>query len=125
MENEVEVYRQRYETWRHLDKQRWQLVQFLIAIGSGTALILRVTPDAANGLFWILIGSAILYIALAMNRISEAIRGNGAVLKSAGEAIGDTEIPDVSDMNKSVGHWLTITVGAVGIVLLTWGIISF
>lgn len=53
----IEVYRQRYETWRHLDKLSWQLVQFLIAIGSAAAITIRVIPNAIDGLFWIFMGS--------------------------------------------------------------------
>ena len=30
----IEIYRQRYETFRHLDKLRWQMLQILVAIGS-------------------------------------------------------------------------------------------
>ncbi len=121
-DGKIEVYRQRYETWRHLDKLRWQMIQFLIAIGSGTAIVIRVSPNLVGGWFWILVGTAVLALAFSMKRISEAIRGNGKVLKSAGAAVGDNDIPDVSDINKSVGHWMTLAVGATGIALVTKGI---
>lgn len=124
MESKIEIYRQRYETWRHLDKQRWQMVQFLIAIGSGTAVVLRISSETVGGEFWILIGLAVFYIALSMHRVSEAIRTNGAVLRTAGDEIGDTSIPDVSDINSSVGHWLTLVVGGAGIVLIFRGFID-
>ena len=72
-----------------------------------------------------LIGASVIYIALAMSRVSAAIRANGAVLKSAGETIGDSEIPDVSSSNWSVGHWLTLGVAAIGIALVFWGVITY
>ena len=39
----LEIYRQRYETYRHFDKLRWQMLQILVAIASATALLLRYT----------------------------------------------------------------------------------
>ena len=30
---ELEVYKQRYETYRHLDKLRWQMLQIAVAVG--------------------------------------------------------------------------------------------
>lgn len=56
-----------------------------------------------------------------MNRVSEAIRANGRELKAASEAVGDEGLPDVSDMNKSVSHWLTLLIAALGLALISYG----
>lgn len=119
----IEVYRQRYETWRHLDKLRWQMLQLLVAIGSASAIVIRVAPNAVSGWFWILTGAAVLAIALILGRISEGIRANGSVLKKAGEIVGDTDLPDTSDMNKSLTHWLSLIIGGVGLLLIGKGAI--
>ena len=41
----AEVYRQRYETFRHLDRLRWQMLQIAVGIGS---VVLAFGGDAAR-----------------------------------------------------------------------------
>jgi hypothetical protein len=43
-EADLEIYKQRYETYRHLDKLRWQILQIVVAVGSAAVLTLRATP---------------------------------------------------------------------------------
>jgi hypothetical protein len=47
----LEIYKQRYEVWRHFDKLRWQLVQLLVAIFSASALVVRATEGAIEWWF--------------------------------------------------------------------------
>jgi len=118
----VEVYRQRYETFRHLDKLRWQMLQILVAIGTATTLILRSTSGPLAWWFFVLLGGALLVLAFAMHKINQGIRGNGKVLQKTGKVVGDDAIPDVSNPWRSVAHWLTIGTGTVGVVLLIYGV---
>lgn len=123
-DEQLEVYRQRYEVWRHLDKLRVQMIQILIAVGSGAALTIRLSPETAGPWFWILIGGSVVAIAVVMGRVSEGIRANNKVLKDAGIAVGDTGIPDNSNLNKSFMHWLTLIIAAVGLLLIGKGVIA-
>ena len=57
-EENIEIYRQRYETFRHFDKLRWQMLQILVAVASATALLLRSTTDPIEWWFFCLLGAA-------------------------------------------------------------------
>ena len=117
-----EIYAQRYETFRHLDKLRWQMLQLLIAVASATALVLRSTAGPVEWWFFALLGFALVAIAFVMIRVGEAIRRNTTVLKSAAEAIGDDDIPDTSNKWKSIAHWLAVFVLILGAGLLVMAI---
>lgn len=118
-DQQIEVYRQRYETFRHLDRLRWQMAQVLVAVLSAAALIFRTSPDGVGGAFWLFLGLAFLTIALVMNRISQGIARNGEILENFGAAVGDNSIPSASSGWRGVTNWLTvaITVGGAGCVV--------
>ena len=40
----LEIYKQRYETYRHLDRLRWQMLQIAVGVGS-----LRILAFARSG----------------------------------------------------------------------------
>ena len=117
-DSEVEVYRQRYETFRHFDKLRWQMLQLLVAVASATAVVLRSTEGAVEWWFFSLLGFALLLISFVMFKISAGIRRNSEVLRHAAETVGDRRIPDVSNPWRSVAHWLALAVCVVGGALL-------
>ena len=114
----VEIYNQRYETFRHLDKLRWQMLQLLIAVASATALVLRSTSGDLEWWFYALLGVALATLAFVMLRIGSGIRANAITLQEAGEAIGDDGLPDVSNKRKSVAHWLAIVVMVSGLAMM-------
>ena len=113
----LEIYRQRYETYRHFDKLRWQMLQILVAIASATALLLRYTTGTLEWWFFCLLGISLLIIGFVMMRISDGIRANNKVLKKAAKAIGDNGIPIVSNPWKSVAHWISVLVMVLGALL--------
>ena len=47
---QIEIYKQRYDTFRHLDRLRWQIFQ--IAIGVGT-LTLAFARDSGKPDWWV------------------------------------------------------------------------
>lgn len=120
----VEIYSQRYETFRHLDKLRWQLFQLLVAIFSASALVLRWTSGEIAWWFYTLLGLALVIISFSMFQVSKGIRMNSEVLKSAAEAIGDHGIPDVSNKWKSIAHWIAIIVMLAGVIMLAYPIVN-
>ena len=118
----LEIYRQRYEAFRHFDKLRWQMLQILVAIASATALLLRYTAGTLEWWFFCLLGASLLVIGFVMIRIGNGIRANNKVLKKAAKAIGDNGIPTVSNSWKSVAHWISVLVMALGALLLATSI---
>lgn len=114
----VDIYNQRYETFRHLDKLRWQMLQLLIAIASATALVLRSTSGEIEWWFYLLLGFALVTLSFVMLRIGSGIRKNAVALKSAAEAIGDDGMPDVSNEWKSIAHWIAVLVMGLGAFLI-------
>lgn len=124
-ENLIEVYKQRYETFRHLDKLRWQMLQILVAIGSAFALIIRVTPDRQNWWLLLIIGFILIIISWANFKINLGIRLNGMVLHKIGSEVGDTEIPEVSKKWHSSSFWLSTITTFLAIGLIIFGFIDF
>lgn len=124
MDQSLEIYRQRYETFRHLDRLRWQMMQLLVAVLSASALVYRSSPNGVGGWFWGFLGLAFLTIALVMTRISHGIARNGDVLREFGAKVGDDRIPDARDRLRSVAHWLTLAIGFGGVCCLIAGINS-
>lgn len=114
----VEIYSQRYETFRHLDKLRWQMLQILIAVASATALLLRYSSNPVEWWFFCLLGVALIVVGVAMYRIGQGIQANNLALKKAAKAIGDEDIPDISNFRRSVAQWIALLVGISGIALL-------
>ncbi len=117
-DSHIEIYRQRYETFRHFDKLRWQMLQLLVAIGSATALVLRSTKGEVEWGFYLLLGSALTFNALVIFRVNSGIRANSIVLHKAAVEIGDSSIPDVSANIKSASHWLAVLVLILGLGLI-------
>ncbi len=101
VEHSVERYRQRYETWRHLDKIRYQIIQLAIGMGGAIALVIRATGTDIP--FWLLTILAIIFFLLWMvlSKVNLAIRKNGASLQKYGEEVGDDDLPDVSQKDRS------------------------
>ncbi len=121
-ENKIEIYRQRYETFRYFDKLRWQMIQILVAIFSATALIMRLTEGALQWWFYFAIGISLVLLSWVMHKVNEGLKDNSLVLSKAAQAIGDHDIPDVSKKLKSVSHWIVIIVGIVGALMVLWSI---
>lgn len=110
-----EVYRQRYETYRHLDKLRWQMLQIAVAAGSVVMAFGRDGSAKPGWWTWAAIGVLFIVLGAAMLRICGGIRDNARVLKSAGEAIGDRGIPAPSSRWTSVSFLIAFGLVIVGI----------
>ena len=98
---ELEIYRQRYETYRHLDRLRWQMLP--VAVGAGAA-ILAFARYRSEPVWWMFLGVGLLLVisGVAMRRIGQGINRNGEVLRKIAATIGDKDIPPVGKWLKSV-----------------------
>ena len=113
--DEIEVYKQRYETYRHLDRLRWQMLQ--IAVGAGS-LILAFARSGCEPDWWIfaVVGLLLMIFGLAMLRIGQGINMNGQVLSKAATLLGDVDIPATSNRWKSVSFWIACILIIFGII---------
>ena len=121
----AEIYRQRYETWRYLDRMKWQMVQILVAIVSASAVYTNLADFPRRPGFWVLLGLALILISWAIYRISSGIRANQRVLRRAAEAVGDTGIPEVRSRWRSVSHYIMLLGLGSGMVSTVSGLILF
>lgn len=111
--NQIEVYKQRYETYRHLDRLRWQMLQ--IAVGAGS-LILAFAGGDSEPAWWIFaaVGLLLIIFGSVMLRIGHGINMNGKVLSKAASAVGDVDIPSTSKRWKSVSFWVACVLIVLG-----------
>ncbi len=120
----LEVYRQRYETYRHLDRIRWQMLQIAIAVG---ALVVTFGGRGADGPEWWVIGGAgwlLCTLAVVMLRINGGITKNQQELAKAAVKTGDAGIPPIADWWKRSSFWVAASVFALGAVCLVLAIVS-
>lgn len=123
-ESSLEVYRQRYETYRHLDHQRWQLLQLLVALGSGVTFVLTSDSIKVNGWFYSVVGVSLVLIASLLFRMTSGIRANQSVLHTVGASIGDKDVPTVGNIWHTVSLWITLCVGGTGAIFWALGVIE-
>ena len=121
---ELEIYRQRYETYRHLDRLRWQMLP--VAAGAGAA-ILAFARYRSEPVWWVFLGVGLLLIisGVAMLRIGQGINRNGEVLRKIAATIGDKDIPPVGKRLKSVAFWISWTMIGLGVISLLAAIFTF
>ena len=121
---ELEIYRQRYETYRHLDRLRWQMLP--VAAGAGAA-ILAFARYRSEPVWWVFLGVGLLLVisGVAMLRIGQGINRNGEVLQKIAATIGDQDIPPVGKRLKSVAFWISWTMIGLGVICLLTAICTF
>ncbi len=119
--DELEIYKQRYETYRHLDRLRWQMVQ--TAVGAGS-LILAFARGGSKPEWWVfaVVGLMLMMFGVVMLRIGHGIKMNGQVLRKAAAEVGDVDIPLVSTWWKSVSFWISLTLIGLGLLCILMAI---
>ena len=111
----LEIYKQRYDTYRHLDKLRWQMFQ--IAVGAGSVVLAFGRGESSDPDWWVLgtIGLLLVIFGLVMERIRQGISMNGIVLEKVGKIVGDADIPPASRWWESISFWIAFGLIALGI----------
>ena len=125
---ELEIYKQRYEkqryeTYRHLDKLRWQMLQIAVAAGS---VVLVFGGGAATGPEWwvlAIVGLLLVIFGFVMERIRHGISANGSVLKNVGELVGDVGVPQPVMWCKSSSFWVAFAIISLGILCFAFALI--
>ena len=121
-EDDKEIYRQRYETFRHFDRMRFQLLQILVAVGAAAALFFRFQTTPAEWWAFTLIGLMLLLIGNAMSKVSNGLWRNNEVLHDIAVKIGDNGIPKSVSKQKSVSYWISLFVQTLGGLSLLIGV---
>lgn len=115
-ESQTEVYRQRYETYRHLDKLRWQMLQIAVAAGSLSLALGRSSDTQPNWWVFVIVGLVLIVLGLVMERIRHGISMNNEVLREVGPAVGDNGIPPLSTWRNSYSAWVAFSIIGLGVV---------
>ena len=121
-ENWLEIYRQRYETFRYLDNLHWFMLQ--IAVGGGAVATTFLSTSNQDAIWWhyVLIGTLFTAVSVSMLRIKSGARANNIVLREFGQKIGDTQIPENKSLTKSGSHWVTIAIMFLGLASIVFGL---
>lgn len=120
-ERAVEIYQQRYETYRHLDKLRWQMLQLALAvIPLAIAVGARSGEDPSPWIF-VTAGLIVIGLALVMERIRNGLNRNAVALQKAGKQIGDDDLPGPSAWKSSVSFWIAATLIVFGVICTVIG----
>lgn len=120
----VEIYQQRYETFRHLDKLRWQMLQIGIAAGSIVLAFGKGNDTQPEWWTWVAVGVVLFISGLAMMKIGAGIKRNAEVLSKAGAMIGDTDIPVPTSKFSGVAFWIAFVMMLTGITFVIYPIIN-
>lgn len=94
--NNLEIYKQRFDTWRHLDKLRWQYLQFLIAICSGLFWIWHNGRNDAVDWVIPVVGVILVAWSAGASRINFIILENDKALRDFGCRVGDGDVQAIS-----------------------------
>lgn len=116
--NALEIYKQRYATFRHLDRLRWQLLQ--ISVGVGSFAFVFTTNGSASPAEWAYIGLGAMFIIFGciLEKIRKGINQNNKVLRDVAIQIGDRDIPPVSKPWQSISWWTAWFFIIVGIIFI-------
>ena len=118
MKNPETVYIERYETFRHLDKLRWQMLQIAILVGSIVLTFGQTAATEQIWLAWAVSGFAFSMLGTAMLRITRGINKNSDILSIAGHEIGDEYIPKSPAKLFSISFLIATSLCIIGIFLL-------
>ncbi len=94
LEMSLEIYRQKYEVFRHFDNLRRHLPTF--TLGAGTLLLAFATGKDQAPSWWsyVVFGLLALFSSFAVSRVRDGITKNHAALVKVAKLIGDTDIPE-------------------------------
>ena len=114
---ELEIYKQRYETYRHLDRLQWQMLQIAVGAVSVVVLVLARTDSDLEWWMFTTTGVMLSLFGIAMLRIRHGLNKNNRILREVARKIGDIDIPGNGKWYKSIGTLIAITLVVSGVVM--------
>jgi len=122
LDPDIEVYKERYETFRHMDKLRWQMLQIVVGVGSFAVLVLNNTDGKFGPLVAAGIGAIFFLLWYVTKRFNKSIAANGVVLKEFGAKVGDTSIPAPVNDWKSSSRWIEWAILLVSLLCIAYAV---
>lgn len=123
--NDLEIYVQRYETFRHLDHMRYQAQNIAILIGTLFSAYVSGVKGDFHPILGLIIGIILVSLSFTMIRISQGIVGNSKVLKEFGDKVGDTKLPIASLGWTTATFWTTAVTFIIGLGLAVYSTCVF
>jgi hypothetical protein len=130
MASDVEVYKQKYENFRHFDRLRWQMPGIAFAISAGViALSVRPgVPLTLVTLLLLLMACGVGVCAFAMSRIRARLEENRTALIEVAVRVGDYRVarPGTASATFVLERflWVVVTLSALvacGVIATMWG----
>lgn len=121
----IEIYKQKYENFRHFDRLRWQApgIAFAIAAGVVAFSAREGTSPWVRSVLLIVLGILICLCAFTMRRIGVQLEVNTQVLDAAAKLIGDETIP--KPQRHGATWFFQLFLSIVGSGCLVAGIVVF
>lgn len=123
-EAELEIYRQKYEVFRHFDNLRWQIPTLCISAGSLVIGFAAVKDSKPAWWSFIIFGGLSLFSAFAVQRIRDGIEENRQVLTDVAKSIGDDKIP-LQKGRFGASWWLCVILVLLGIGAIVGGLFLY
>ena len=120
----IEIYQQRYETYRHLDGLRWHMMQIGVAAASIVFAFSNDSSSEPGWWSWVGVGVVLIFSSVAMLKIGSGIAANAAVLKEAGEKLGDVGLPGTSVKRNSVAFWIAVVMLMTGVASIFFPVLE-
>lgn len=124
---ELEIYKQRYETFRYLDGLHWQMFKIVMVLGPFVLAYIRASAGTNSSISqWILLIIGVLFalFGAVMLRIGQGIDMNNQVLHKFASKVGDTDIPQKAKKWKSARSWAAFVLIVSGIACVVMSFIS-
>lgn len=117
---DLEIYRQKYEIFRHFDNLRWHIPTF--CLGAGSILLAFASKKDQPPDWWafVIFGILSLFSSFAVKRVRKGIHDNYIVLDKIAKIIGDEDIPPQRD-SCGATWWLIIILVIVGLASIVAG----
>ena len=117
---ELEVYIQRYETFRHLDSMRYQVQNITVLLGTLFAGYAVNEGGDYPPILGVVAGVILISFGITMRRITNGIVSNSKVLREFGQKIGDNNLPITSNDWRTANFWTSAITILIGIGLAVW-----
>ena len=122
---ELEIYKQRYETFRFFYRLEWQLLQVGVVIGLGL-LALGVERDSGNLNNWQFLagGGVFLGFSYAMHRMAIGTRKNHPSWMHYARRVGDANVREMGSPWKSAAVQARMLLFSAGGILIIVGVVG-
>lgn len=116
----LEIYRQKYEVFRHFDSLRWHIPTF--SLGAGSLLLGFAAKEGQTPAWWAfcVFGVLSLFSSFAIYRVRKGLHKNHEALSAIACIIGDNYIPK-TQKRFGATWWLCIIFLMLGIASIMAG----